>query len=257
MNDATTSSQMIEVSTPDGTADAYLTRPAETTGPLPGVLFFIDALTLRPQIETMADRIASWGYVVMAPNVFYRDGSADELAPAGDLTDPDARDAVIATMMPKVKALFESGGVAGDVRAYVEAMMSTPGVSAGPIGVTGYCMGGRIALLAATEKPDEVAALGMFHTGGLVSDGPDSLHRRAADLKATVLAVHADHDRSLTSEDAATFEQALTDAGVAHDTSIYPDAPHGYTMADTEKYHREASEHHFDELAKLLMRTLH
>ena len=65
--------QTIDLQAADGTAQAYLAgNPGD-----PGVLFYIDAIGLRPQIETMADRIASWGYVVLAPNVFYRDGRAE------------------------------------------------------------------------------------------------------------------------------------------------------------------------------------
>ena len=61
------------------------------------MLFYIDAIGLRPQIEEMADRIASWGYVVLAPNVFYRDGSAEELAPKQDLREPGAREEFFAS----------------------------------------------------------------------------------------------------------------------------------------------------------------
>ena len=67
---------------PDGDAEAYLAT-APGGAPAPGVLFVIDAIGLRPRIEEMADRIASWGFTVLAPNVFYRDGTAAELAPSG------------------------------------------------------------------------------------------------------------------------------------------------------------------------------
>src|SRR5215218_8915123 len=66
--------EMIDVPTPDGVADAYLARPAGDGGP--GVLLVMDAFGLRPQIERMADRIAGRGFVVLAPNVFYRAGRA-------------------------------------------------------------------------------------------------------------------------------------------------------------------------------------
>ena len=56
------------------------------------MLFFVDAIGLRPRIEEMADRIASWGYVVLAPNVFHRDGRAADLAPTTDLTVPENRE---------------------------------------------------------------------------------------------------------------------------------------------------------------------
>jgi carboxymethylenebutenolidase len=65
----------IDVATPDGVADCYLSKPAGD-GVHPGVLFMIDAIGLRPRIEEMADRIAAQGYVVLAPNVFYRAGRA-------------------------------------------------------------------------------------------------------------------------------------------------------------------------------------
>src|ERR687883_47938 len=65
-------SAAVEVPTPDGVADAYLARPDDR--PHPGVLLIMDAFGLRPTIEEMADRIAAGGYVVLAPNVFYRAG---------------------------------------------------------------------------------------------------------------------------------------------------------------------------------------
>jgi carboxymethylenebutenolidase len=63
----------LEIPTPEGPAEAYLTRPDDDEHP--GVLFFGDAIGLRPRIEEMADRIASWGYVVLVPHVFHRPSS--------------------------------------------------------------------------------------------------------------------------------------------------------------------------------------
>ena len=73
----------IEIPMPGGgVAEAYVARPqAESGSEHPGVLFYMDAIGLRPRIAEMAQRIADWGYIVLAPNVFYRDGSADDLAP--------------------------------------------------------------------------------------------------------------------------------------------------------------------------------
>ena len=82
---------MLSISTSDGVAEAIVATPPRGTGP--GVLFFMDAFGLRPRIEEMAAQIASWGYVVLVPNVFYRDGTVSELAPQGDLTTPAGREA--------------------------------------------------------------------------------------------------------------------------------------------------------------------
>ncbi|MFT4126621.1 MAG: dienelactone hydrolase family protein [Gordonia sp. (in: high G+C Gram-positive bacteria)] len=235
-------------------ADAYVARP-DTAGPHPGVLFLVDAFGVREQTRRMADRIASWGYVVLAPNVFYRSGTAEELEPTESLLTPDGRAAAYAALRPRTRSLTDEALMA-DLPAYIDALQALPGVTPGPIGITGYCMGGRLALRAATIRPDDVAAVGLFHTGGLVTDTPDSPHLSLADVAATVLAVHADGDRSLPPQAIAQFEHALITAGVTHSTTVYPGAEHGYTMADTSSYNHDAAEYHFTELATLFRRTL-
>src|SRR6476619_1707177 len=96
--------ELVEIPVPDGTAEAYVARPPSGQGA--GVLFFMDAIGLRPRIEEMADRIASWGYVVLAPNVFHRDGRVADLAPTADLTVPENREKFFATgVMDRVVGL--------------------------------------------------------------------------------------------------------------------------------------------------------
>src|SRR6478672_10806934 len=89
--------QNVEITTPDGVADAYLARPDDQ--PHPGVLLIMDAYGLRPTIDEMADRIAADGYVVLAPNVFYRAGRSPVL-PLPDLSDPDQRASFFESLRP-------------------------------------------------------------------------------------------------------------------------------------------------------------
>lgn len=77
-------SSTIDIATPDGVADAYLTR-SDGNGEHPAVLLIMDAFGLRPTLREIAGRIAQRGYVVLAPNVFYRAGRAPVL-PLPDLT---------------------------------------------------------------------------------------------------------------------------------------------------------------------------
>ena len=93
----------IDVQTPDGVADCYLTKPAGDARH-PGVLLIMDAFGLRPRIEEMADRIAAQGYVVLAPNVFYRAGHAP-LWEMPDVHDPDSRARFFRTLGPLMGAL--------------------------------------------------------------------------------------------------------------------------------------------------------
>lgn len=245
---------MIEITAPDGTAEAYFARP-DGDGEHPGVLLFIDAIGLRPQIETMADRIAGWGYAVLAPNLFYRSGTAEELAPKTDLRAPGAREEFFATVMPRMQEITAER-IDADTAAFVDALGAQPGVSAGPIGVTGYCMGGRYATRAAGTQADRVAAVGGFHSGRLVTDDPDSAHLQLANARAEFVYGHADNDASMPPEAVAALGEALAAHGLVASNEVFPGAPHGYTMADTSMYNEEGAERHFAELRALLGRTL-
>jgi carboxymethylenebutenolidase len=241
-------SEMIDVPTPDGSADAYLARPADAQGP--AVLLIVDAFGLRPQIERMADRIAAHGHVVLAPNVFYRDGRAPVVSLDG-LEDPDRRGEVFERVMPLVRA-WTPDRIVSDGGAYLDRLEQLAG---GPVAITGYCMGGRAGWRIAAAQPRRVRALAGFHVGGLVTDGDDSPHRSADRLAAEVYLGFADNDRSATPEQIAAVDQALAGAGVAHRTEVYPGAAHGYTMADTPAYDEAAAERHYDELFALLDRA--
>jgi carboxymethylenebutenolidase len=244
------SGSTVDIQTPDGVADAYLTQP-EDGQPHPGVLFIMDAFGLRPRIEEMADRIAQRGYVVLAPNVFYRAGRAP-LFEHPDLSDQEKRSRFFEKLRPLMdqlspEALERDGG------AYLDYLAQ---LAPGPVAITGYCMGARVGWRIATAFPDRVAALAGFHGGGLVTDDEQSPHRSAGALRAEVYFGHADNDRSNTPEQIAALDAALEDAGVPHRSEVYAGAAHGYTMSDTPVYDEQASERHFAALFDLLDRSL-
>ena len=246
----------IEIPMPDGgVAEAYVARPRDTSGgEHPGVLFFMDAIGLRPRIAEMAQRIADWGYVVLAPNVFHREGRAEDLAPTTDLMEPGRREEFFGKAMPRVRALTPDLAEP-DIAAYLQALRGLPGVPAGPVGTTGYCMGARLAVRAATLDP-EVVAVGGFHGGGLATDGEDSPHHGLPRARAEFVFGHADHDRSMPPEAVVRLGEALRAAGLTASNEVYDGAAHGYTMSDTPMYDEAATERHFEELRGLFERTL-
>ncbi len=245
----------------DDAVEAYVARPDVSAGSLPltGVLFFIDAIGLRPRIAEMAERIAGWGYVVLAPNVFHRYGTAEETSPSGPLTTPEAREEFFQSLTPRLSDLFaaeQRPQLLSDLRAYVVALHRIEGVAPRPIGVTGYCMGTRLGILTAGQVGEAVGAVGGFHGGGLVTDSPESPHLALAGARAEFLFGHADNDRSNTPENIAALEQALQEAGLAYTSAVYEGAPHGYSMADTASYDERAAERSFTELRDLFARAL-
>lgn len=244
-------STKVDVRAADGIADSYLTR-LDDGGSHPGVLLLVDGFGLRPQIETMADRIAAGGYVVLAPNVFYRAGRAPVVSLDG-LDDPERRGEVFGRVMPLIRALTTARIVA-DGAAYLDRLEEE--ARGGPVAISGYCMGGRLGWRIAAAYPDRVAGLGCFHTGGLVTDAEDSPHRSAAAIEAELYLGFADRDKSATPAQIATVEGALRAAGKRFRAEVYAGAEHGYTMADTPAYDAAAAERHHEELAALLARTV-
>src|SRR3954469_22191259 len=128
----TVTGSTVEIAGPDGVADAYLARPDDR--PYPGILFGMEAFGLRPTIEEMADRIAADGYVVLAPNVFYRAGRSPVL-PFPDLGDPDQRQKFFASVLPLMEQLA-SDQLAGDGAAYLDELAQV--AAPGPVAITGY-----------------------------------------------------------------------------------------------------------------------
>lgn len=236
----------LELQTPDGTAEAYL------TGTGPGVLFYIDAIGLRPQTERMADRIAAWGYTVLAPNVLFRSGTAAETSPDGDLIAPGAREAFFEHVPPRIAELTPDR-VASDAAVYLETLREH--ADGTEVGVVGYCMGARLAVRTANLDPGVVACAG-FHGGGLATEDPDSPHAGLPNARAEFVFGHADQDRSMQPEAVERLGRALEAAGLTAKNEIYPEAPHGYSMNDTSMYQEAGAERSFTELRGLLDRTL-
>jgi carboxymethylenebutenolidase len=244
------SSEMVDVKTKDGVADAYLARP-DGEGPHPAVLLLIDAFGLRPRIEEMADRIAAEGFVVLAPNVFYRAGRAPVISLDG-LDDPEKRGTLFQKIMPLMQELTPER-VVSDGGAYLEKLAE---LTDGPVALTGYCLGGRLGWRIAGAYPERVAAVGAFHAGGLVTEGQDSPHLSASEIDAELYFGFADNDHSMNAEQIATLGRALDEAGVTYLSEIYEGAAHGYTMSDTPAYDEAAAERHFQALFELLGRTV-
>jgi carboxymethylenebutenolidase len=240
----------LDITTADGVADSFLALPdGEPRAP---VLFLIDAYGLRAQTEEMARRIAAEGYAVLVPNAFYRAGRAPVLE-MPDFKDAASREAFMAGVKPLMGELTPAA-MGSDGAAYLDALAEH---APGRAGLSGYCMGGRLGWRIAAAHPDRVAALACFHTGGLVTDAPDSPHRSVAELPRVPLYFgFADNDRSMSAEQIAELERDLGEAGAGYRAEVYPGAQHGYTMADTAAYDEAAAERHYRELFALLARTL-
>jgi carboxymethylenebutenolidase len=242
----------VQVPAADGEAEAYLVRP-EGDGPFPAVLMFMDAFGLRPRLAEMAGKIAERGFVVLVPNLFYRDAQGPLVTPE-ELDDPEKRGAAFGRLGPMIQNLTVAR-MGADADKYLDFLAAQPGVAPGPVAAVGYCMGGRNALVAMEAHPDRIKALGSFHAGGVVTDQPDSPHLAVAGVTGELYFAHADNDRSMPAEAIKALEAALDDAGVTYTSEVYEGAPHGFTMSDTSMHSPEAEQRHWENLFALLDRA--
>ncbi|MEV0531940.1 dienelactone hydrolase family protein [Kitasatospora sp. NPDC050463] len=243
-------SKMVQIPTTDGRADAFAAHPDHGERH-PGVLMYPDGFGIRPVLREMARELAGHGYYVLVPNLFYRHGPA----PVIELPEhigAEARPAVFAQLMPLIEA-HTPERVLSDADAYLRFLTTQPEVGAGPVAVTGYCIGGLLAMRTAAAHPGQVAAVAGFH-GPVGADGPDGLQRLLSELTAQVHLGHAETD--LTPEALGELNQALDAAGVSYTSEIYPGTVHGFTMSDTDAFNPSGLQRHWDRLLPLLDRTL-
>ena len=240
----------LELRTADGTMDCQAFAPAGEK-PSPGVILYMDALGIRPEMETMAERLASNGYVVLLPNFFYRSGPFAPFDPATVFKGGPERDRLMALIQATSSSMMMR-----DTSACLEYLDHQPMVRGRSVGVTGYCMGGRAALMAAGTFPDRIAAAGIFHGGRLATDQPDSPHLLADKIRAKLYIAVAALDQMFSSEERERLRQALENAGVQFTLEVYPNVAHGFAVPGLPVYNPDAAERHWRELLRLFAETL-
>jgi carboxymethylenebutenolidase len=215
----------------------------------------MDAYGIRPALEAHAQRLASHGYCVLLPNVFYRSGRSPVVENIEVEIRAEDRSGLFAKLMPKIKALTPEAAIA-DAEAWLAFTRARPEVREAPIGTVGYCMGGRLSLRMAGEFADAVAAAASFHGGGLATGEDDSPHLSAVRAAGELYIGHADNDRSMDPEQMARLTKVLAEAHVRHTAELYIGAQHGWTQTDTPAYDEPSAERHWARMLELFDRVL-
>lgn len=240
----------IRIDTADGSCRAFVYRPSGA-GPAPAVLVYMDGIGIRPAMLEVGERLATHGYFVLLPDLFYRSGPYAPMNARTVFSDAEQRK----VLMEKFFARATPAAVMSDTRAFLDWLAAQPDVRPGPIGTTGYCLGGFMSLTAAGTYPDRVVAAASYHGGRLATDAADSPHRLAPRMRSRVYVAGATDDQSFSDEMKERLERALTDAGVDHTIETYP-ARHGFVLSDTPAYDPDAAERHWRTLLALLGATL-
>lgn len=210
----------------------YLARPA-SGGPYPGLVVVMEAFGLNGHIKALSDRFAAEGFVVISPNLFFR--QPNNLVGYDDL--PGAM---------RLMGSLTDDRLAGDMTAAINHLKTMKEVKP-KFGTTGFCMGGRCAFLAAVRNRD-VYATAPFYGGGMTRAGQPGGKAPiddAANLKGPVLAFFGGKDAFIPMAEVDKFRDALNRAGKAADIVVYADADHGFMCDERPSYHAEHAKEAF------------
>ena len=241
-------SRHFDIETPDGKCDCFSAVPGDGRA-YPVAIVLMDAFGPRKYLYALCETLAARGYFVLLPNLFYRMRRAPVIDALFPLKKEDMS-AARAQLTPLFSTYDPESGVR-DIGVFLEYLATETQARPGKIGLSGYCMGGGIAVRAAARYSDRVAAAAGFHSGRLVTDAPSSAHLLLSSVKARLYFGFADADESMPLEQIAAFEKALRESGVKYESEVYAGAAHGYTMADLPAYNASALEKHWRKLFEL------
>lgn len=234
----------VDIPTRDGVSKGTLHVP-DGEGPWPGVLLYTDIFGTRDTFRAMGDQLAAMGYVTLIPDVFYREDYAPfDMRTA--FSDEKERNRLFALTFT-----LTNDRVIADADDFADFLLARPEVRGTAIGAHGYCMGGRMTLLAAGGIGDKLAAAASFHAAMVAVPGdPNSPHLAADKIRAAVYVAGSIEDGGFTDEHAALLRDALTSAGVPNTVETWP-GHHGFAVPDQPVYDAALEERHWQTLAAL------
>ena len=211
----------------DAEMTAYLSRP-DGDGPFPAMVVIHHAPGVDQFVREISDNLAREGYVAAAPDLFHR--ITDEMveqtgrSKRDQLSDPD---------------------IVADVNATVDFLQSHPAVDRERLGITGFCMGGRVVWLAACTNPNFKAAAPFYGGNILVPWGSGTVppFDLAEGINCPMLFHFGEIDANPSQDDMRALDAELTRLGKEHRFFSYPNADHAFmNRYMPARYHRTSAE---------------
>jgi carboxymethylenebutenolidase len=241
--------QVVEIPTAAGTMTTFIVHP-ERDGPYPVVIIFMDAPGVRETLRDMARRLATVGYYVMLPNLYYRRGVL-ELANLTALPRERARARLL-----DLAASLTSATVVEDADALLAFADLDPAASPGRAGCVGYGTTGQFAVNFAAHHPERIGAAASICGIKLVTDQDDSPHLALQRATAEFYFACAEDDSWAPMVMVEALEQAAKTYGPATEVEIYHGAQHGFAVLQRPVYDKGAAERHWERLFSLFRRRL-
>ncbi len=239
----------LDLPTRDGAMETFIVRPDE--GRHPAVLMLMDAPGIREELYDMARRLASCGYYVMLPNLYYRAGRDSKFGPGVLKVGDPERD-----RMRAIRTKMTIPPVMQDVADMLSFLDTQAEVEPGLVGTHGYCMSGPYSLAAAARFPGRIGAAASFYGTWLVSENEESPHLTLGKGQAELYISCAEHDELAPLPMVAELETLLEESGADGQLEIHQGVHHGFAFPQRWCYDKPAAERHWERLIALYRRNI-
>jgi carboxymethylenebutenolidase len=202
----------------------YVAEPSGA-GPFPAVIVIQHAGGVDEFVRGMTDRFGSAGFVAVAPDLYHRE-------------DPDSKDDPL-TRMTRLR----DATIIKDVDASVEHAKALPNVQAASLGITGFCMGGRVTYLIATQRSDLKAAV-VFYGGNIMrpwGEGPAPFEMTDR-IQAPMLGLFGEEDDNPSPDDVKKLDAELTRLAKTHEFHSFSGVGHGFMAAGRPGYRADTAD---------------
>ena len=237
--------------TQDGSMDCFSVHPEEG-GPFPTVLFYMDAPAIREELRDMARRLASAGYFVLLPNLFYRVGTERNYPfdQAAIRNDPKQRQIMAETMadLTNAKVISDTESMLAYVAREDAATRSTAAL--------GYCMSGQYVVSVMAAFPETFSCGASYYGVRIVTDESDSPHLRADQIQGKLYLAFAERDHWVPDETLEQIRGLFTGEDKPHRVELYPGTEHGFAFWKRPVYHKDAAERHWERMHQLFRQNL-
>jgi carboxymethylenebutenolidase len=232
-----------------GSPMRVLVSAPRAEGVWPGVLCYSDIFQLTGPTVRACARLAGYGFVVAAPEIYHR------LEPPGAAIpfDDAGRERGLEDAQKTSVAEFDA-----DCRAALDYLAAHPRVARGKLGAAGFCIGGHLAFRAALQRDVRATACFYptgFHNGKLGKDADAGTLARAGEIRGELLLVFGSEDPHVPEEAREKIAAALRGAGTSFDVRLYP-AEHAFMRDEGPRYDPAATDAAFADMLKLFRRAL-
>jgi carboxymethylenebutenolidase len=229
------------ISTPDGDMPAVLVTPTQPNRK-PAVLLLMEAFGVTSHIRDIATRIAKEGYVVLVPDLYYRE------LPNNKFGYDEVESARAMALRLDLKATVE------DIAAAIAHLKSRSDVNPDKVGVAGFCLGGGLAFLTACKLPNKIAAAASFY--GFYGIALEEWLAMLPALTAPIYFFLGEIDPFIPLDLVKQIEARLQELGKTYRLKIYPDVTHGFFCDERSDYNSLAAEDAWHQLILFFDRHL-